>query len=135
MEDFEKVNYRKFRDKILQRDKYRCQKCKDEFPTDELDIHHIVSKSHGGPSNSENVQTLCKKHHRLLHKDTNSLDEYAFEFKHVNNVEKILDTFIEEMDEGEDYRESSKDNLEELGDIDIEELEDVDKQKDFDEEV
>jgi hypothetical protein len=134
MEDFEKVNYRKFRDKILQKDKYRCQKCKEEFPTDELDIHHVVPKSHGGPSNSENVQTLCKKHHRLLHKESNSLDEYAFEFKHVNNVEKVLDTFVEE-DEGEDYSKSSESNLEEFEDIDIEQLEDVDKQKDFDEEV
>ena len=133
MEDFEKVNYRKFRDKILQKDKYRCQKCKEEFPTDELDIHHVVPKSHGGSSNSENVQTLCKKHHRLLHKESNSLDEYAFEFKHVNNVEKVLDTFVEE-DEGEDYSKSEN-KLEEFEDIDIEELEDVDKQKDFDEEV
>jgi hypothetical protein len=133
MEDFEKVNYRKFRDKILQKDKYRCQKCKEEFPTDELDIHHVVPKSHGGSSNSENVQTLCKKHHRLLHKESNSLDEYAFEFKHVNNVEKVLDAFVEE-DESEDYSKSEN-KLDEFEDIDIEELEDVDKQKDFDEEV
>ncbi|MBI1883676.1 MAG: HNH endonuclease [Chlamydiae bacterium] len=87
MEDFEKVNYKKFRDKILQRDNYRCKKCKHEFATDELDIHHVMPKSHGGPSSQDNVESLCKKHHRLFHKEGNSLDEYAFEFKHFNNVE------------------------------------------------
>lgn len=134
MEDSEKVNYRKFRDKILQRDKYRCHKCKEEFPTNELDIHHVVPKSHGGPSNTENVQTFCKKHHRLLHKESNSLDEYAFEFRGFNNVEKIAKTHKEDVDEEEEYSESEAE-VEELGDIDIEELEDFDKQKDFDEEI
>ncbi|MBI1869763.1 MAG: HNH endonuclease [Chlamydiae bacterium] len=135
MEDFEKVNYKKFRDKILHRDTYHCQKCKKEFATDELDIHHVIPKSHGGSSNAENVHTLCKKHHRLLHKENNTLDEYAFEFKHFNNVEKMIDTFVEESEESEDYGESESE-LEELGDIDIEDLEDFDnKRKDFDEEV
>lgn len=135
MEDFEKVNYKKVRDRVLHRDKYQCQKCKEEFPTDELDIHHVVPKSHGGPSSLENVQTYCKKHHRLLHKESNSLEEYAFEFKHFNNVEKSIDGFAEEGgDDAESFAE--KDNeTEGLGDIDIEELEDPEKQKDFDEEV
>lgn len=138
MEDFEKVNYKKFREKALHRDKYICQKCKKEFPTDELDVHHLVPKSHGGPSSAENIQTLCKKHHRLLHKETNSLDEYAFEFKHFNNVERIMDSFLDDLEEEQTSAaaaEPERSSNEELGDIDIEELEDMDKQKDFDNEV
>ena len=133
MEDFEKVNYKKFRDKALQRDAYRCQKCKEEFPTDELDVHHIIPKSHGGPSSADNIQTLCKKHHRLNHKESNTLDEYAFEYKHFNNVEKSLDSFVDELEPGEDYTQKEPEKNKE-GDVDIEELEDVDK-KDFDNEV
>ena len=136
MEDFEKVNHKKFREKVLMRDSYKCHKCKEEFPTDELDVHHIVPKSHGGPSSSDNIQTLCKKHHRLAHKELNTLDEYAFEFKHYNNVEKMVDTYFEEMEEAEDYSKAPESEAEEeTKDIDIEELEDVDKQKEFDEEV
>ena len=136
MEDVEKVNYKKIRDKVFSRDSYKCQKCKDEFPTDELDIHHVVPKSHGGPSNMENVQTLCKKHHRLLHKESNSLDEYGFEYKHFNNVERSLDAFVDEMEEAEEYRQAAEPpEAEEAGDVDIDDMEDTDKQKDFGEEV
>lgn len=134
MEEFEKVNYNKFRDRILQRDKYLCGKCKKEFPTDELDIHHVIPKSSGGSSNAENVHTLCKKHHRLLHKETNTLSEYAFEFKHFNNVEKNSGAFLDEIEEPEDYSEPEKDS-DDLEDIEIEEIEDLDKSKDADENV
>lgn len=136
MEDnTEKVNYKKLRDKILQRDKYICQKCKTEFPTDELDIHHIAAKSLGGSSAAENVQTLCKKHHRLTHKETSTLEEYAFEFKHFNHVERIMDSFLDDIEEENVSAHESERRNEELGDVDIEELDDLDKEKNTGDEV
>ena len=32
-----------------------------------LDIHHITHWEHGGPTNTNNLLTLCRHHHRLHH--------------------------------------------------------------------
>ena len=32
-----------------------------------LDIHHIIHWEHGGPTNTHNLVTLCRRHHRLHH--------------------------------------------------------------------
>lgn len=49
------------------RDHFRCkfQGCKTRT---RLTIHHIVHRSHGGPDEGWNVVTLCRKHHRLVHR-------------------------------------------------------------------
>ena len=33
-----------------------------------LDAHHIIHRADGGPDSLENLVTLCKGHHRLIHK-------------------------------------------------------------------
>ena len=34
-----------------------------------LDAHHIIHRADGGPDTLENLVTLCKGHHRLMHKE------------------------------------------------------------------
>jgi len=57
---------RHFREKVLWRDKYKCQrpKCK---ATSRLQAHHIVFRSHGGSNAPSNGITLCQKCHEELH--------------------------------------------------------------------
>ncbi|MDP3981889.1 MAG: HNH endonuclease signature motif containing protein [Chlamydiota bacterium] len=129
----EKGNYRKIREKAFLRDNFICQISKQELPTDELDIHHINPKTQGGPSSLDNIQTLSKKCHRQLHKDTKTLDEYAFEYKTFNNVEKNMPDYSDDLVE-ESTRPRADDDGEENA-IDVEELEDMDKTRDFDDEV
>jgi hypothetical protein len=50
---------------VKQRDKGRCvvPGCKEALKH----LHHIVYRSQGGKWRSENVCSLCVKHHQLLH--------------------------------------------------------------------
>ena len=34
-----------------------------------MHVHHLIHWANGGPTNSDNLITLCGFHHRLLHKD------------------------------------------------------------------
>ena len=130
----EKGNYRKLREKVFQRDGYICRKSKQEYPTDELDIHHIIPKTQGGASSMDNVETLSKKCHRQLHKDTKTLDEYAFEYKTFNNVEKNIPDFSDDTAE-EGPRASIDESTDDNSMIDIEGLEEIDKIRDLDDEA
>ena len=54
------------RREVLARDQHRCQApgCgKTRF----LEVHHIVSRKHGGNNHTENLTTLCGTCHRLWH--------------------------------------------------------------------
>ncbi|MEM3452123.1 MAG: HNH endonuclease signature motif containing protein [Candidatus Hadarchaeum sp.] len=61
------------REKILARDKYRCQKCRRKYPASYLVVHHKDGKGRGHqyPNNDEaNLITLCKACHLNVHRDT-----------------------------------------------------------------
>jgi len=57
---------RNFREKVLWRDRYKCQRprCKS---TSNLQAHHIIFRSHGGSNAPSNGITLCKTCHEELH--------------------------------------------------------------------
>ena len=50
---------------VLHRDDYKCQKCKKG--KQELHVHHIIFKSHGGTNSPDNLITLCSTCHDNLH--------------------------------------------------------------------
>lgn len=53
---------------LLWQDKNRsCDGCKRACDFDEFDAHHIKPHSQGGPTNSSNVQMLCKDCHKRAH--------------------------------------------------------------------
>jgi len=55
----------KLRRAVRERDRYRCR-----FPGCEsrrVDIHHIVYWSNGGKTRLDNLISLCKRHHALVH--------------------------------------------------------------------
>jgi hypothetical protein len=68
---------------VLQRDKYRCQKCgwhpNERIagdPRQYIELHHINWHSEGGSNEKENLATLCNVHHKIVH--ALKLDPEAF---------------------------------------------------------
>jgi hypothetical protein len=55
---------RDFREKVLWRDGYQCQRCGS---SDRLQAHHIQHKAHGGTNTPHNGITLCETCHKALH--------------------------------------------------------------------
>ncbi|HDI79317.1 MAG TPA: HNH endonuclease [Desulfobacteraceae bacterium] len=47
------------RQNIYLRDRYTCQYCGRQFPTEELTYDHIIPKSRGGKTEWENIVTCC----------------------------------------------------------------------------
>ena len=52
---------------IRARDGYTCQHCKGRRKDSRLDVHHIVFRSKGGSDEPENLITLCRTCHKMLH--------------------------------------------------------------------
>lgn len=52
---------------VLSRDNYTCQHCKGKSKDSRLHAHHIVFRSNGGSDEAENLVTLCKTCHDILH--------------------------------------------------------------------
>ena len=52
------------RRQTLERDTYRCVRCKNSRG---LQVHHIHERQFGGGHESDNLQTLCRSCHELVH--------------------------------------------------------------------
>ena len=55
--------WRRKRDEIFKRDKYTCQVC--YRVGGELELDHIINVARGGPTDDNNLQTLCTDCHRV----------------------------------------------------------------------
>ena len=53
-------NLNKRKERIAERDGQRCFVHRDERPLDELTIEHVLSHSHGGPDNINNLILVCQ---------------------------------------------------------------------------
>jgi len=66
-------NWNKLRFAIFNRDNYICQmcgvKCRIGGGNRAPHCHHIVPVKYGGKHTWNNLQTLCKRCHRLVHKE------------------------------------------------------------------
>lgn len=58
------------RRRILERDGWRCQSCGLRR---NLEVHHIIFRSHSGSDAEQNLITLCSDCHRSLHLRPTSL--------------------------------------------------------------
>jgi 5-methylcytosine-specific restriction endonuclease McrA len=50
--------------KILERDNWHCQFC---GARSDLQVHHIIYRSHGGPDSENNLITVCVTCHGAIH--------------------------------------------------------------------
>jgi uncharacterized protein with PIN domain len=62
---YNRTFWRNLRQKILNRDSYRCSVCGME--EGRLHVHHIVGRVFGGLDTENNLTSLCGRCHRLVH--------------------------------------------------------------------
>lgn len=74
-------DYYNVKEYVLSRDGHTCQYCKGKSKGEQLQVHHIIPKSKGGSDRPENLITLCKTHHVMLHNGLISLNK-----KHIKNL-------------------------------------------------
>jgi 5-methylcytosine-specific restriction endonuclease McrA len=56
--------YNALRRRVLERDRWLCQFCGHR---QQLDIHHIIPRSRGGSDSEDNLITLCRTCHGVIH--------------------------------------------------------------------
>ena len=59
------LSYEGLRQKILRRDRWRCQFC---GTMSNLEVHHREFRSHSGADSEENLITLCTACHARAHR-------------------------------------------------------------------
>ncbi|MBI3623817.1 HNH endonuclease [Candidatus Pacearchaeota archaeon] len=74
---------------VLNRDKFKCQKCGFLGKTEDLEIHHIKMRVNGGHDELENLITLCFICHYFAPDDEKDFQKYLSE--KIDG--SILDTF------------------------------------------
>ena len=79
----------KTKQQVLERDKFRCQKCGFFGMTDELEVHHKNMKVLGGENEISNLITLCSICHYFAPNSETDFKKYLDE--KIDG--KILDTF------------------------------------------
>lgn len=68
------------REKVLNRDNYRCQSCEEKFVPEnqvKLDVDHEIPKSDGGSHSLDNLQVLCRQCHSAKHPNNRKLSRRA----------------------------------------------------------
>ncbi|RQH00336.1 HNH endonuclease [Natrarchaeobius oligotrophus] len=63
----------KLRERTLRRDGYACTRCGCDDRT--LQAHHVIPRSAGGPDALENLLTLCRPCHGVIHQSNGSFDD------------------------------------------------------------
>ncbi|AFZ71605.1 HNH endonuclease [Natronobacterium gregoryi] len=65
--------WEELRQQTLRRDGYTCTRCGADGRT--LQAHHVVPRSQGGPDELENLLTLCRPCHGVIHQSNSSFDD------------------------------------------------------------
>lgn len=86
-EEYQKSEYEgnTFRQKVLWRDKYHCQKCGD---IEHLHAHHIIFRSRGGTNSVSNGVTLCEDCHDALHRGEWVWEKRPKQFKYPTHLQQ-----------------------------------------------
>ena len=61
--------YEQLRNGVLRRDGWRCQLC---GTMSNLEVHHKEFRSHSGDDSEQNLITICRKCHQLVHGELRS---------------------------------------------------------------
>jgi len=67
------------KERIKAEQDYKCGCCQQQFPSKELEIHHIKFRSNGGQDNDENLIGLCNGCHRTTHRFPNELTKWYYQ--------------------------------------------------------
>jgi ATP-dependent DNA helicase RecQ len=61
------ADWANIREAVLRRDNYKCVECGKPCRSAELDVHHLLPRSAGGPDEPSNLVTLCDGCHAAHH--------------------------------------------------------------------
>jgi ATP-dependent DNA helicase RecQ len=61
------ADWANIREAVLRRDGYKCRECGKPCRSAEADVHHLLSRSAGGPDEPSNLVTLCDGCHAAHH--------------------------------------------------------------------
>ena len=64
-------------EKVAERDNYQCRVCGNN----QIQIHHIVFRSHGGKDTPENLIALCFRCHAQAHSNEKSWRSWLFDLQ------------------------------------------------------
>jgi 5-methylcytosine-specific restriction endonuclease McrA len=59
--------------KVARRDDYRCQKCQQPVPDDQIEFDHIIPHAKVGPTTVANIRLLCRTCNRKKGASTDEL--------------------------------------------------------------
>lgn len=60
------TRYKELRPLVLERDNYMCTSC---HTINDVTVHHIIHRKHGGKDEMNNLTTLCEYCHYKMHKN------------------------------------------------------------------
>jgi 5-methylcytosine-specific restriction endonuclease McrA len=68
-------SYRELHDQVLERDGWRCQRCRK---MQGLEVHHRQLRSQGGGDEEQNLITMCAECHAEVHRGANTDTEREY---------------------------------------------------------
>lgn len=89
------------RNAVLLRDNRTCAHCKGVFPDNELDVHHLIPRSMGGPDEPSNLIALCDGCHGAIHPNLQVSLSRRFIERWAMRLARLLDTMKELPDSTE----------------------------------
>lgn len=91
---------------VFERDSYTCVLC----DRGGADCHHIIPRGRGGRNTPQNLVTLCRMHHMILHHEIQNSDPRSVEDMKLTLLEYISDhdpeSFYENAADWRKYAES-----------------------------
>ncbi len=102
---------------VLSRDSYKCQYCKGKTKDRKLEVHHIIFRRNGGSDEQDNLTTLCKTCHDLLHKESIVLKggKVKGQLKHATQMNSIRRQLLRVVDCEETFGFITKEHRQLLG--------------------
>lgn len=102
---------------VLSRDNYKCQYCKGKTKDSKLEVHHIIFRTNGGSDEQDNLTTLCKTCHDILHNGNIVLKggKIKGQLKHATQMNSIRQLLLRVVDCEETFGFVTKEHRQILG--------------------
>jgi len=102
---------------VLSRDNYKCQYCKGKTKDSKLEVHHIIFRRNGGSDEQDNLTTLCKTCHDILHNGNIVLKggKIKGQLKHATQMNSIRQQLLRVVDCEETFGFVTKEHRQILG--------------------
>ena len=89
---------------VLDRDSYKCLHCKGKSKDKRLEVHHIIFRSNNGSDEPDNLITLCKTCHDMVHDGKIVINggKVKGNLKHATQMNSIRVQLLKRLPEAEE---------------------------------